>query len=1077
MIQIHRHDSDSILDGLGTALQYAELAAEFGHSALSQTNHGSLSGSLKHIKACNKVGIMPILGVEGYFRPNRLVRQKEWRFRSWHEILLAKNLRGWHNLIKISSESFSSGFYQKNCWDWELKEKYKDGLICTSACISGPLPFLIENGTEKEVDNFIKRSLSIYGEDFYFAIAPHDFDRQRNLNLELVSLANKYGAPIVYEGDVHYPYKGWVETQKIAILIAMNKTVDEAEEANKKRLEKGEDTYELWHDGLHFMDEPEVRESFAKFHPNLSQSIVDETIRSTDEIGAKVEPFLLDRSLKMPKAGSSVGDAERQVVAWCREGMERIGKVGDEVYEKRLEYELEVIRKRKNFDYFLITIDWVRWARSDLSLPNPDSHAIPLNEKKRPMRIGSGRGSVTGSLVSYLCQVTTLDPIAYKLKFERFLNPERKGLPDIDIDFPSSRRKEAKEYLLIKYGKYSVADVMAQQHFQPRAALKSVTKVLNGFKSPAFDAIAEICHDDSGLIDSVHDTDLEKMRERIPELDQWAETWPKEWEQAVRLENHGDPFVSRISKHAAGVVITPGAITDFMPTIRAGEEETGFRTAWSETPKLSIVEDFGFVKWDALGLKGMDQQQMILDKIYEHTGELIDLDGLPCLKDPYDVDKDAMKAFQDGLTLGVNQYSGQGITSFIKRAKPNNIIDLAAINALYRPGPMGKQGHYDYADRKNGIKNFTIPDILKPYLEDTYGSLCFQESVTDLFEILVGYSVGESDGVRKIIAKLYREKGSGAEEELNKHKEKFIKEASNKIGLEESDIYWNKILPYTDYSFNRNHSSGYSVQSYQDEWLKVKYSLESYAVIMTLEPKDSLKAIKEARHFDISILPPDVNISDNSYTPDFDSNALRYGLRGVKGIADTSADQVMKFRPYLSLEDFENKHTFKYSKVNKGHKEKLLRVGALDSLGGRAEWSDTEKAEAEMELLGMALSPGGTLGDDEQLVIDKTHSEEEYNNLNIGDRVVIGGIIAEVKKTKTKRGREIGREMGFSKVSLGLDTWQCTFFPDTYSDNRDMIYVGNKVMITGKKDERGIIVAQMMTVEDFVQDMQRKVSV
>lgn len=1070
MIQIHRHDSDSILDGLGTPLQYAELAVKFDHSALGQSNHGTLSGSLKHIKACNKVGIMPVLAIEGYFRPNRLVREKEWRFKSWHEILLAKNLKGWHNLIKISSESFSSGFYQKPCWDWELKEKYKDGLVCTTACISGPLPFLIENGTEKEVDSFIKRSLKIYGDDFYFAIAPHDFDRQRNLNLELVSLANKYGAPLLYEGDVHYPFKGWVETQKIAILTAMNKTVDEAEEANRKRLEKGEDIYELWHDGLHFMDEQEVRESFSNFHPNLPEYVIDEAINNTDEIGAKVEPFVMDRSLKMPKAGSSVEDAEQKVIAWCREGMERIDKVGDEVYEKRLEYELEVIRKRKNFDYFLITIDLVRWSRFDS--PFPDSE-----EKKIPMRLGSGRGSATGSLVSYLCTITTLDPIAYKLKFERFLNPGRKGLPDIDVDFPSDRRKEAKKYLLLKYGENSVADVLAQQHFQPRAALKSVTKALHGFKSDAFDEIAIICHDDSGLINSVHDTNLEKMRERIPELSAWAEKRPYEWSQAVRLENGGDPFVSRTSKHAAGVVITPGSITDFMPVIRASDKEIGFRTAWSETPENSIVDDFGFVKWDVLGLTGMDQQQMIIDKISKRTGVFLDLDNLPCLTNPYDVDKNVMEAFHKGLTLGTNQFPGEGITSFVKRAKPDNVIDLAAINALYRPGPMGAQGHYHYADRKNGIKEYTINDILKPYLSDTYSVLAFQESVTDLFEVLADYNSAESDGVRKIIAKLYREKGSGAEDELNKHKDMFIKKSSEKIGLEESERYWEEILPYTDYSFNKAHSAGYAVQAYQDQWLKVNYTLEFYSVIMTLEPKNSLKAIKEARHFDISILPPDVNISDNSYTPDFENNALRYGLRGIKGIADTSADQVMKLRPYISLEDFENKHTFKYSKVNKGHKERLLRVGALDSLGARDEWSDTEKAEAETELLGMALSPGGTLGDDEQLVIDNTHSEEQYNELEVGDRVVIGGLIAEVKKVKTKKGKNPGKEMCFLKLSLGLDSWQCTFFPDTYAQFRDTIYTGNKVMIVGKKDSRGIIVSQMMLVEDFVQDMKSKVLV
>src|ERR1019366_9351053 len=498
MIHLHHHDSDSILDGLGTPLQCAEIAAELGQTSLSQSNHGTLSGSLKHIKACNKVGIQPINGVEGYFRPDRSVRDKDWRFRKWHYVLLAKNLKGWHNLIKITSEAFGSGFYQYPCFDWELLEKYHEGLICSTSCVLGPLPFLIENGSEREARDFVIRSQKIFGEDFYIAIMPHDFDRQRAVNLELISLANKFGIPIVYEGDSHYPKKGWVDTQKIAILIGTNETVESAEAKNKKRIENNEEIYELWHDGLHIMDEKEVSETFARNHPDIPSTVVDEAIRNTDYIGSKIEPFIMDRSIKMPRAGKSPGEAERTVIQWCKEGLARVGRSGDSVYEDRLNYELEVIRNRKNFDYFYITGDWVRWAKSTDPLPGDSA-------PKKPMRIGSGRGSVAGSLVSYLCNITTLDPIAYKLKFERFLNPERKGLPDIDIDFPSKRRNEAKEYFARKYGEKNISDVMAQQHFQPRAALKNVTKVLNGFKSEAYDEIAAICHEDSNFIDSVHD--------------------------------------------------------------------------------------------------------------------------------------------------------------------------------------------------------------------------------------------------------------------------------------------------------------------------------------------------------------------------------------------------------------------------------------------------------------------------------------------------------------------------------------------------------------------------------------------
>ena len=1064
MISLHVHNSDSVLDGLGTQLQYAKRAAELGQTALAETNHGTLSGSLKHMKACNEVGISPICGIETYWRPDRLVRDKEWRFRKWHLVLLAKNLKGWHNLIKISSEAFSSGFYQSPCVDWELLKQYHEGLICSTSCILGPLSFLIENGTERESSDWIRQAQSIFKDDLYFSIMPHDFDRQRSVNLEIISLANKYNAPIVYEGDSHYPKKGWVDTQKIAILIGMNSTVAEAEAKNKQRIERNEEVYELWHDGLHIMDEQEVRETFARNHPSISSQVVDEAIRNTDYIGSKIEPFLIDRSTKMPRAGNSPDEAEKQVIQWCYEGLKRVGRDGDKSYEKRLEYELEVIRARGNFPYIWLASDWIRWCKSSDPLPGQTA-------PKRPMLI-TCRGSAAASIVCYLTNITAVDPIAHKFKFERFINPERKGLPDIDFDFPSRRRNEAKEYLAVKYGRNSIADVMAQQHFQPRAALKNVTKVLYGFDSQAYAEISVLCSDEGGVIDKVHDIDLEKMKLRLPELDEWAKKWPLAWKEAVKLENHGEPFVMRLSKHAAGVILTPGEITDFMPTIRADEAEVGSRTAWSETPRISIVDDFGFVKIDALGLAGKDQHESIIDMVEKQTGEKIDIDALPCLRDPKDVEPEVMQLAQLGINLGVHQFSGNGISKYLNKLEPNNIFDLTAANALYRPGPMGENGHIKFAERKNGREEFSVPQPLQNALEDTYGIMAFQESIMEIFQILLGYSAGQADDVRKMIDKENRAKSQSGKKKLDELKTTFIAKATEKIGAENADRIWAEVLPYTGYSFNRPHSGCYSVQAYQDWHLKKHYALITYAILLSeFKPKSKtskekfvIRAIKEAKVFDINIFPPDINVSNSDYTPDFGANALRYGLNGIKGIAETSSEQVMKLRPYLSLEDFEKKMTFKYSKVNKGHREKLLNVGALDSLGGRSDWTDTQKSAAEMELLGMALSPGGSLGENESLVISRTHSEKEYNELNTGAGVVVGGQITEVKETKTKRGANPGQKMGFIKLSLGLDSFQCTVFPGVWSSHRELIKPGNSVMITGTKDDRGIKVTGMMDV-------------
>lgn len=1072
MVLLHVHNSDSLLDGLGTQLQNAKKAASLGHSALAESNHANLNGSLKHIKACEKVGIMPICGNEMYWRPDRGVRTKEWRFSRWHMVMHAKNLRGWHNLMRLTSASYADGFFQSPCIDWDLMERHREGVICSTACVLGPLAHLIQNGTDREVNEWITRAKKIYGEDLYFAIMPHDFDNQRSVNLEMISLAAQHGVPIVFEGDSHYPEQGWVDTQKIAILIGTNSTYQKAEEANRKRRENGEEIYELWHDGLHIMSEDEVRASFACNHPDISADIVDEAIANTDMVASKVEPFLLDRSLKMPRVKF---DAERQVRTWCREGMERIGKVGDTTYESRLEYELDVIKKRRNMDYFAITGDWVRWCRSDAPLPATPSDPQP--QPKSPMLLGSGRGSCAGSLVSYLCKITTVDPITHKFKFERFLNPERKGLPDIDIDFPSSRRGEGKEYLSRKYGNDYIADVLAQQHFQPRAALKSVTKVIYGYDSDAYRVISEICHEDSGLIDAVHDTDLTKLRERIKELDIWAMKYPDAWLHAVRLENGGEPYVTRISKHAGGVVITPGPISDYMATLRSDEDEVGFRTAWAETPSLSIVDEYGFVKWDALGIKGKDQQQMIVDLVKKTRGETIDIDALPCLRNPYDVDPAVMKAFHDGHTLGVNQFSGHGITEFIKRARPQNLVDLTAINALYRPGPMGVNGHWEYARRRNGEIEYDIAPLLEPVLGDTFGSISFQEQVMELFEVLVGYSAGKADGIRKIIAKLYREKGDLAELELDKHRELFIDSAAAKLGIEAAEDYWGQILPYTDYSFNRAHAGGYSVQAYQDQWLKVKYSPEFYAVLMTLDEGASVRAIREARQFGVKVLPPDVNISKSSYTVVPGQNDVVFGLVGIKGVGDAAAKQVMEGQPYDSMGDFEKRMSVKYSKCNKKVRQRLVEVGALDALGGRSDWSDQQKSNAELEILGVALTSGGTLGDHERMIIEATHSEEEYNAMPMNSEVAVGGVITELRKTKTKRGRNPGQEMCFLKLSLGLDEFRCTCFPGQYAIYKPLLSPGSQVIVKGRKEDRGIIVDAMISVGDFVQEMQKRQTV
>lgn len=1051
---------------MGSASHCARIVAEMGHAALAITNHGNINSALKHRKACNEQGVIPIIGVESYWRPDRLVRGKEWRYKRWHLVLLAKNLRGYHNIIRLTSEAFASGFYGDPCCDWDLLERYGEGLMATTSCILGPLPFLVENGTDQQVDEWVERALKIHGDDLYFAIMPHNLDRQRAMNLEIVSIANRHGCPVIYEGDSHYPEAGWVDTQKIAILAGWNKTFEEAEAENLKRIQEGKEVYELWHDGLHIMDELEVRDCFARYHPDLSADIVNEAIRNTDEIAKKIVPYLTDRTIKMPRGARGV-DARMTVLGWCREGLKRVDKEGNPFYEEQLNYEAEVIDARNAWPYFMLVGDVVRWARTDEPLP-PDAED-PNPVRKRPIRLNT-RGSAAASLVCYLSQISTLDPIGHKFKFERFMNPERPSLPDVDIDVASSKRGLLKEYVARKYGRESVADVIAQQHFQPRAALQLVAKTMYGYGSQAFQEIAKLTHEDTGVIDIVHDIDLEKIRERESSLGDWAQRFPVAWEHACRLENAGDPSVLRLSKHAAAIVILPGKVVDYMPTIRASEDDSGTRTAWAETSRVSVVEEIGVVKADFLGLKGMDQQQMVVDAIVENGGEAIDLDALPALIDPHEVESSVMDVFRRGLTLGVNQFSGEGVTAFMKRAEPDNVADLTAINAIYRPGPLGSGGHNRYVKRKNGGEVYEIPEILKPILDDTYGSLVYQEQIMSLFQVLVGYTAGQADDVRKEIDKLNRSKNQTGRMKLAQRHDEFLASATVELGSAEvAEQLWQEILPYTGYAFNRPHAGSYSVQAYQDAYLKSHYPLFFYAVLLTLEEKKTALILREARAFDISTLPPDVNVSGSSFTVDHEAAAIRYGLRGIKGIGGAAADQILEDRPYASLYDFETRSSRKYSKVNKGTREKLLRVGALDCFGARDDWEPIQRAEAELELLGVALEPGGLLGEDGPLIWENIYSEQEVEDLPEDSDVIVGGAVVETRTTTVKKGRQTGAEMAFLRLSLDLDSWSLTCFPDTWASYKSLVEGGEMLLVKGRKDDRGSIIAQaMMTMREYV---------
>jgi DNA polymerase-3 subunit alpha len=1034
MVNIHSHSDYSLLDGTCTCTQRAQRAAELGQWALALTDHGVLNGIPTHIKACEKAGIHPILGIEAYYRPNRFVEHsKEEQYNRHHLILIAQNLRGWHNLIQMSSESFRSGFYQSPCVDDDLLDRYSEGVLCTSSCVLGPISKSIQQDNGAATQALIERFAARYPGRFWLEMQGHDFDLQRQINVEIATWATRLGVPLIAGQDSHYDVPGKAATQKVVTLLGTNTTFAENKIKQEKRLAEGLDAYELWHEGMHMMSGVEVHDLFEKNHPQIPYDLVAQAVDQTDELAKMVLPFQLNRQLKMPRVVDSQEEAERRVRDWCRESMDRLGLSGNPVYEDKLEFEFSVIRKRKNFDYIYLIGLVVRWARSSDPLPTIPEDPFPM--PKRPMRVGASRGSAGGSLVCYLSKITGMDPIGHKLSFERFLNVDRKGLPDIDIDFPSDRRDEVKEFVARLLGRDHVADVVAFGRFTPRAAIKDVLRIMGvgDFKE---------VKDVTDLIDPVHDDDLTQLVESIPALKKLSKKYPEAWAHSVILENQGDPLIKNTSKHAGGMVLMPMPINDFIPTIRADEDDPTQRTAWSETPRFSIVDEFGLVKADLLSIQGMEQQDRIIALIAERTGQEIDLDQLEVCRDPYAIDELVMEKFRQGLTLGVNQFEGANVTHFMKSARPQSLVDLAAINALYRPGPMGSGGHNHFAKRNTQQEPYEIHPALVEVLGDTYGVLAFQEQVMGVFEKAAGATPSQADSVRKIIAKLYREKGDTARNELEKLRVGFIGPAVEALGSELANDLWTQILPYSGYSFNRAHASGYGITAYQDMWLKTYYPAEFYTVLMTLDPKKAPLAIKEAAMFGMTVAGPDVNLSQSSFTVDYESKVIRFGLEAIDGVGPSAAQQIQEHAPYATELEFDLAHSFKYSKCNKGHRKAVLESGALDSLGARADWSENDKATTEAKRLSISLRPGGTFGDWEPFIQSVTHNQEELEELNPGSGAVVAGVITEVTKLVTKKGRNPGQQMGKIKIRFGLDIFEAVLFPPVWKE-----YAGKGVYV------------------------------
>jgi len=1047
LVHLHRHGEFSLLDGVGTAEHYAARAAELGQSALALTDHGSLAGVLYHVNACEEHEIKPIVGCEMYFTTDALTHDKDHK--RFHLVLLAKNLEGFKNLMRLSSLSWQpENFYYKPCIDWRLLRDYSEGLIASTSCMSGIVPKSIVTGDSDGALRYLNTMRDIFGDDLYMEIHPHDDPGQRKVNIELIDMAGNRGIPLVAATDAHYPFKDWYGTQDILVMIQTgqsNKSREQREDAAKDVFKFSGNTYWL-------MDEQELVEQFINFHPEIPITLVHELIDNTSKISDRCEHFSIDKSPKIPKATKSPLEAERILRQWCKEGLERIGKTDDIDYHNRIEEEFTVMRKLKVLDYFFIVADMVRWA------------------KDNGIRVGPGRGSAAGSLVNYLCRITAVDPIGYELLFERFLNDYRTELPDIDIDFQDDRRDEVKQYLHEKYGDEYVVNVASFQSFKPRAAIQEVSRVLNvpaAKVKRATDVIPQI----------IFEENIESLEATYPVLKKFLEEYPQVRKHALRLEGQ----ISRQSQHPAAVIITDRPAIDVIPMMQA--KDGGMVTQWSERANAQLISPYGFLKIDCLSTDALTMQQLAIEKIKERTGKIIDFEDVnqfPVVESPYKSDELVTANFADGFNVGIFQFASNSIVGLLKHIKPENLEHIIAANALHRPGTLSNGIAFEYADRKNGKTYWKLAhESLEEFIGSTYGFMVFQEQVMQIFRALALDATGADVAqFLKVVAKGIARDLEG-KKRLQEYYDQFAAGCEGKkIQKRIYDEIWQQILAMTTYAFNRSHSTGYSLQAYQDKWLKTYYPLEFYSSLLTVNMNSSadsqkkvMKTIREANTVGVNILPPNINTSDTGFT--IDGNSIRFGLQAIKFVGGKAVEEIQEKRPFSSYEDFFSR--VEKRQLNKRVKNSLFRAGAFDELGGRREWilneeglkedgeiSSEDKVFAEKELMGFIVSDDGQT---------KKYNEilSEYISEELDGSVQVGGEVMNVREITDKKKNK----MAFVDLSYNTTDYAATFFSDTYEQYRHLLTEGNMILISGQYDSeyestvahRVISVAQLAAEE------------
>lgn len=869
-VHLHTHSHYSLLDGLSKVDELVSRAKELGMEAIALTDHGNLYGAVEFYKKAKKAGIKPILGCEFYFAPNgRTSRRPKIDETRYHLPLLVKNETGWKNILKLATKSHLEGFYYKPRIDRELLQGYHEGLICLSGCFSGEIPKLLFNKRDDEAEEAARFYRDLFGEDFYLELQPH----APEVHSGLKALSQKLGIPLVATQDAHYIFKDDKTAHEILLAIQTNTKLDD------------EKRFSLEGYAVHLRTAEEMLEHFSD---------VPEALANTIKIAEKCNFQLELGRTRLPKFetpdGESAIDYLKKLV---HEKAEARLKEITETIQDRLAMELGVIEKTGFADYFLIVQDFIRWARI---------HGIV---------VGPGRGSAAGSLVSFVLGITNIDPLKYDLLFERFLNPERIQVPDIDIDFTDTRRDEVIAYVREKYGEERVAQIITFGTMMARAAVRDTGRAL-GIAYGFCDTIAKLLAFNLPLKESLETVaELKKMYDENPDAKRVLDA-------AIRLEG----TVRHASVHACGVVISAEPLTDVLPLQRAPQGEETILTQF----EMRSVDDLGLLKIDFLGLKTLTIIEKTLRLVKEIYGEKIDLESIS-LDDP-----GAFKLYQSGETTGVFQLESSGMRRYLKELKPTELEDIIAMISLYRPGPM--ELIPSYIARKHGREPVSyLHPKLEPILKNTYGVGVYQEQMMRIARDLAGFTLAEADILRKAIGKKIKDL-------LDEQKERLIKGMlANGIDAKTAEKIWELFPPFARYGFNRSHGACYAIISYQTAYLKAHYPVLFMASLLnTSGDTDRVTfLVSEARRLGINVLPPDINSSFEDFTMDTASEdktkPIRFGLLAVKNIGVNIVKEIIAERlrggPFADIADFLSR--IRHRDLNKKSLESLVKCGAFDS--------------------------------------------------------------------------------------------------------------------------------------------------